>query len=64
MELEFQLVEFSTAEFKKIPTGISGIKNGIGIPLLMGVPEMGTKNQNSQPRKNVVTKIREDCEKT
>jgi hypothetical protein len=64
LELEFRLLEFSTAEFKKNPTGISGIKNGIGIPLPMGVPEMGTKNQNSQPRKNVVTKLREDYEKT
>jgi hypothetical protein len=34
---------------KKIPTGIFGIKNGIGIPLPIGVPEIGTKNQNSQP---------------
>jgi hypothetical protein len=37
-------------EFQKtIPTGIFGIENGIGIPLTMGVPEIGTKNQNSQP---------------
>jgi hypothetical protein len=33
---------------KKNPTGIFGIKNGIGIPLTKGVPEIGTKNQNSQ----------------
>jgi hypothetical protein len=41
-----------TSEFqKKNPTGIFGIKNGIGIPLTMGVPvpEIGTKNRNSQP---------------
>jgi hypothetical protein len=36
--------------FKKIPTGISGIKNRIVISLPMGVPEIGTENQNSQPR--------------
>jgi hypothetical protein len=34
---------------KKILTGISVIKNGIGILLPMGVPEIGTKNWNSQP---------------
>jgi hypothetical protein len=40
-----------TSEFqKRILTGIFGIKNGIGIPLTMGVPENGTKNRNSQPR--------------
>jgi hypothetical protein len=39
-----------TSEFKKyFPTGIFGIKNGIEIPLTMGVPEIGTKNWNSQP---------------
>jgi hypothetical protein len=33
-----------TPEFKKyFPTGIFGIKNGIGIPLTMEVPEIGTK---------------------
>jgi hypothetical protein len=37
------------AEFKKKTTGIFGIKNGIKIPLLMEVPENGTKNWNSQP---------------
>jgi hypothetical protein len=36
---------------KKNPTGVFGIKNVIGIPLTMGVPEMGTKNRNSQPRR-------------
>jgi hypothetical protein len=41
---------FQTSEFKRNhPTGISGIKNRIGIPLPMGVPEIGTKNWNSQP---------------
>jgi hypothetical protein len=35
---------------KKNPTGIFGIENGIEIPLTMGVPEIGTKNWNSQPR--------------
>jgi hypothetical protein len=50
-ELEFQFLDFSTAEFEKnFPTGIVGIKNGIGIPLPMGVPEIGTENWNSQPR--------------
>jgi hypothetical protein len=39
---------FQTSEFQN-PTGISGIKSGIGIPLPMGVPEIGTKNWNSQP---------------
>jgi hypothetical protein len=34
---------------KKNPTGIFGIENGIGIPLPMGVPEIGTENRNSQP---------------
>jgi hypothetical protein len=39
-----------TSEFKKyFPTGIFGIKNVIGIPLTMGVSEIETKNQNSQP---------------
>ncbi len=39
-----------TSEFKKyFPTGIFGIKNGIVIPLTMGVPEIGTQNWNSQP---------------
>jgi hypothetical protein len=34
-----------TSEFqKKNPTRIFGIKNGIGIPLTMGVPEIVTKN--------------------
>jgi hypothetical protein len=40
-----------TSEFqKKIPTRIFGIKNGIGIPLPMGVPEIETENWNSRPR--------------
>jgi hypothetical protein len=50
LELEFRFLDFSTAEFeKKILTGIFGIENGIGILLTMGVPEIGTKNWNSQP---------------
>jgi hypothetical protein len=41
LESEFQLLEFSTAEFEKyFSTGIFGIKNGIRIPLPMGVPEI------------------------
>jgi hypothetical protein len=36
--------------FKKNPTGIFRIVNGIGIPPPMGVPEIGSKNWNSQPR--------------
>jgi hypothetical protein len=40
-----------TSEFqKKHPTRIFEIKHGIGILLTMGVPEIGTENQNSQPR--------------
>jgi hypothetical protein len=39
-----------TLEFQKIIlTFIFGIKNGIGIPLTMGVPEIGTENWNFQP---------------
>jgi hypothetical protein len=42
-----------TSEFqKKNPTGIFRIKHGIGILLTMGVPEIGTKNQNSPPSPN------------
>jgi hypothetical protein len=49
LESEFQFLDFSTAEFeKKNLTGIFGIENGIEIPLPMGVPEIGTKNWNSQ----------------
>jgi hypothetical protein len=49
LESEFQFVDFSTAEFKKkIPTRFSGIENGIGILLPIGVPEIGTENRNSQ----------------
>jgi hypothetical protein len=40
---------FQKQSFKKKSTGISGIRNGIGILLLMGVPEIRTKNWNSQP---------------
>jgi hypothetical protein len=53
-ESEFRFLDFSTAEFKrKNSTGIFGIKNGIRTPLPMGVPEIGTKNRNSQPRVNM-----------
>jgi hypothetical protein len=39
-----------TSEFKKyVLTRILGTENGIGILLTMGVPEIGTENQNSQP---------------
>ncbi len=48
-ESEFRFLNFSTTKFKKYPTGIFGIKNGIGILLPMGVQEIGTKNRNSQP---------------
>ncbi len=41
---------FNSGIQKNNLTKISGIGNGIGIPLPMGVPEIGTKNQNSQPR--------------
>jgi hypothetical protein len=37
--------------FKIKTTGIFGIVNGIGVLPLMGVPEIGTKNWNSQPRR-------------
>ncbi len=40
---------FNSEIHKKILTGIFGIENGIGIPLPMGVPEIGTKNWNPQP---------------
>ncbi len=42
-----------TLRFQKNPTGIFKIKRKIGIPLSMGVPEIGTKNQSSQPRIHV-----------
>ncbi len=41
---------FNSGIQKKNPTGIFGIKNGNGIPLPMGIPEIRTKNWNSQPR--------------
>jgi hypothetical protein len=41
---------FKSGIHKKNLTGIFGIKNGIRIPLPMGVPEIRTKNWNSQPR--------------
>jgi hypothetical protein len=58
LESEFQFLNFSTAEFeKKNPTGIFGIKNGIRILLPMGVPEIGSENQNSQPSHKEEDKI-------
>jgi hypothetical protein len=45
---EFQFSDFPDIGISK-KTGIFGIKNGIGIPLLLGVPEIRTKNWNSQP---------------
>ncbi len=50
MESEFQLLDFSTAEFEKnFLTGIFGIGNRIGIPLPMGSqksePKIGIPNQ-------------------
>jgi hypothetical protein len=45
--LTLQTLEFQ----KKNPTGIFGIKHGIGSLLTMGVPEIGTENRNSQPRR-------------
>ncbi len=41
---------FNSGIKKKIPTRIFGIKNRIRVPLPIGVPEIGTKNWNSQPR--------------
>jgi hypothetical protein len=40
---------FNSRILKKKMTRISSIGNGIGILLPMGVPEIGTKNWNSQP---------------
>jgi hypothetical protein len=52
-----------TSEFQnKIPTGIFGIEHRIGILLMMGVPEIGNVNRNSQPSHsrcsnyNIITK--------
>jgi hypothetical protein len=43
-ESEFRFDDFSTVEFKKnIRPEYPKIKNRIVIPLLMGVPEIGTK---------------------
>ena len=51
-----------TSEFQiKIPTVIFEIENEIGIPLTMGVPEIGTKNRNSQPSLVVMVKIISSC---
>jgi hypothetical protein len=51
--LTFQKLEFQ----KKNLTGIFGIGNRIGIPLPIGVPEIGTKNWDSQPRGVTVFKM-------
>jgi hypothetical protein len=48
---------FQQRNSKKIPTRIFGIKNGIGILLPMGVPEIGTKNWNSQPRSKLLKPV-------
>jgi hypothetical protein len=40
---------FQERNSKKKLIGIFGIKNRIGIPIQWGVPEIGTKNWNSQP---------------
>jgi hypothetical protein len=54
--LNSNFLTLQTLEFQKnISTGIFGIKNRLGIPLTMGVPEIGTKNQNSQPRPMLTT---------
>jgi hypothetical protein len=48
--LKSDFLTLQTSEFqKKNLTGISGIENKIRIPLMMGVQEIGTKNQNFQP---------------
>ncbi len=53
-ESEFRFLNFSTAEFEKnFLAGIFGIENEFRIPLPLGVPEIGTKNWNSQPSKSV-----------
>ncbi len=55
LESEFQFSDSPDIGIqKKNPTGIFGIESGIGIPLTMGVPEIGTKNRNSQPRGEVL----------
>jgi hypothetical protein len=57
LESEFQFSDSPDIGIqKKNPTGIFGIENGIGILLTMGVPEIGTKNWNSQLRLMVVVK--------
>jgi hypothetical protein len=61
VQANYQNSEYCKSEFqfsdspdirisKKNPVGIFGIKNRIGILLLMGVPEIGTKNWNSKSR--------------
>jgi hypothetical protein len=51
---------FNSGIRENFPTGIFGIENGIGILLLMGVPEIGTKNWNSQPRYGLLGSIPAD----
>jgi hypothetical protein len=50
LESEFQFSDSPDIGIQKyFPTVIFRIQNEIGIPLTMGVPEIGTKNWNSQP---------------
>ncbi len=51
------LMAFQQQNSKKNPTGIPRIWNKIRILLLMGVPEIGTKNWNSQPRSTVGSEL-------
>jgi hypothetical protein len=54
LESEFQFSDSPDIGIqKKNPTGIFGIENRIGILLTMGVPEIGTKNWNSQPSERI-----------
>jgi hypothetical protein len=63
LESEFQFSDSSDIGIqKKHPTGILGIKNKIRILLTMEVPEIGTKNQNSQPRGTALPgSLQHDC---
>ncbi len=45
----YDMMTFQQWNSEKILTGIPGICNRIGIPLPMGVTEIGTENLNSQP---------------
>jgi hypothetical protein len=64
-EFQNQNSDFSILQqrnlIKIFPTIIFGIGNGSGILLLMGVPEIGTKNRNSQPRATVQRRQRQFC---